>query len=78
MKLTQTSTSGKWLNYRFSTLKVFILIILGLIILLLKSMGKLLLSSGGEEVSNSPRKFSATLKKASLVTKIKDWYTSLL
>lgn len=35
-------------------------------------MGKLLLSSGGEEVSNSPRKFSATLKKASLVTKIKD------
>lgn len=34
-------------------------------------MWKLLLSSWGEEVSNSPWKFSATLKKASLVTKIK-------
>lgn len=46
--------------------------ILGLILLLLKSTEKLLMSSRRAEVLNSPWKFSATLNEASSVTKIKD------
>lgn len=52
-----------------SKLKVFILMTLGLILLLLKPMEKLLPSSG---TADSPWEFSATRKRVSPVTKVKD------
>lgn len=72
MKLTHICTAGKWLHMLVHNLRIFILMTLGLILLLLNSTEKLLLSSGRADFINSACQFSATLKGASSVTKIKD------